>query len=243
MKEPQFALITGGGGDGIGRGIARRLAADGFYIVTLDKIQPATFLPNETFIEVDLMDISATDTALKKACKRPVTRLVNNVGTVFPASLEATRLEDLNEVLSLNLRCSIQCAQAVLPAMKNAKNGRIVNVSSRAALGKELRTAYSASKAGIHGLTRTWALELAQHNITVNAVAPGPIDTELFRRVNPVKSPRTRRIIEGIPIGRLGTPDDIAQVVAFFLDERSSFITGQILYACGGITVGLHAGG
>ena len=243
MKEPQFALITGGSGDGIGRGIARRLAADGFHIVTLDRVHPVTFLPNETFIEVDLMDVSATDAALKKACERPITRLVNNVGTVFPASLEATRFEELNQVLSLNIRCTIQCTQAVLPAMKDAKNGRIVSVSSRAALGKELRTAYCSSKAGIHGMTRTWALELGEYNITVNAVAPGPIDTELFRRVNPAKSPKTQRIIEGIPIRRLGTPDDIAHAVAFFLDERSSFITGQVLYACGGITVGLYGGG
>ena len=127
--------------------------------------------------------------------------------------------------------------------MKDAKNGRIVSVSSRAALGKELRTAYSASKAGIHGMTRTWALELGEFNITVNAVAPGPIDTKLFRQVNPAGSPKTQKIIEGVPMKRLGTPDDIAHAVAFFLDERSSFITGQVLYACGGITVGLYGGG
>ena len=97
MKEPQFALITGGSGDGIGRGIARRLVADGFHIVTLDRVPPVTVLPNESFIEVDLMDVLATDSALKKACERPITRLVNNVGTVFPASLETTRFEDLTQ--------------------------------------------------------------------------------------------------------------------------------------------------
>jgi NAD(P)-dependent dehydrogenase (short-subunit alcohol dehydrogenase family) len=243
MSDPQFALITGGGGDGIGRGIARRLAADGFHIVTMDRVAPSTYLPQETFIQVDLMDIGATEAALKQACERPITRLVNNVGTVFPASLEETRFDDLNQVLSLNIRCTIQCTQAVLPAMKAARDGRIVSISSRAALGKELRTAYSASKAGIHGMTRTWALELGEYGITVNAVAPGPIDTELFRRVNPAGSPKTQRIIDGVPVRRLGTPNDIAQAVSFFLDDRSSFITGQVLYVCGGITVGLYGGG
>jgi 3-oxoacyl-[acyl-carrier protein] reductase len=243
LKETRFALITGGGGGGIGRGIAERLAEDGFHITTMDRVPPNSPLPNETFIEVDLYDIAATDLALKKACERPITRLVNNVGTVFPASLEETQFADLNQVLSLNVRCSIQCAQAVLPAMKQAKDGRIVNISSRAALGKELRTAYSVSKGGIHGMTRTWALELGEHGITVNAVAPGPIDTELFRRVNPAGSPKTRRILEGVPLRRLGTPGDIAQAVSFFLDNRSGFITGQVLYVCGGITVGLYGTG
>jgi 3-oxoacyl-[acyl-carrier protein] reductase len=108
-------------------------------------------------------------------------------------------------------------------------------------VGKELRTAYSATKAGLHGLTKTWALELGNRNITINAVAPGPIDTEMFRAVNPPDSPRTKKIIEGIPLKRMGTPADIAHATAFFLEERSGYITGQVLYVCGGITVGLVA--
>jgi NAD(P)-dependent dehydrogenase (short-subunit alcohol dehydrogenase family) len=122
--------------------------------------------------------------------------------------------------------------------MKAARFGRIVSISSRAALGKELRTVYSATKAALHGMTKTWALELGAHGITVNAVGPGPIDTELFRRVNPADSPRTKAIIEGIPVKRLGTPEDIAHAVASLLDERAGFITGQVLYVCGGMTVG-----
>jgi NAD(P)-dependent dehydrogenase (short-subunit alcohol dehydrogenase family) len=117
--------------------------------------------------------------------------------------------------------------------------GRIVNVASRAAYGKELRSAYAASKAGLIGLTRTWALEYAAHGITVNAVAPGPIATELFRAGNPEGSERTRRIVEGVPAGRMGEPEDVAHAVMFFLDRRSSFVTGQVLPVCGGLTVGL----
>lgn len=236
------ALVTGGGGRGIGRAIVRRLLDDGYGVVSFDVVPPEPVAPNEHFIQVDLADASATERALGEACQaHAITALVNNVGTVHPAPLEETSLEDLQQVVNLNLRCAIQCAQAVLPAMKAARLGAIVNISSRAALGKELRTAYSATKAGLHGLTRTWALELAAHGITANAVAPGPIDTELFRRVNPPDNPRTQRIIDGIPVRRLGTPEDVAHAVAFFLDPRSSFVTGQVLYVCGGITVGLAA--
>lgn len=225
---------------GIGRGIATRLTGDGYCVVNLDRDPPAALLERETFIRVDLSDATSTATALAEAVERHApTRLVNNAGTVRPAPLEDVTLEDIQEVVSLNLRCSIQCAQAVLPAMKSARFGRIVNISSRAALGKELRTVYAATKAGLHGITRTWALELAAHGITVNAVGPGPIGTELFHRVNPADSPKTRAIIEGVPVKRLGTPDDIAHAAAYLLDERAGFVTGQVLYVCGGMTVGL----
>jgi NAD(P)-dependent dehydrogenase (short-subunit alcohol dehydrogenase family) len=164
---------------------------------------------------------------------------VNNVGIVRPAPLEETSVEDLAAVLDVNLRSAILAAQALLPTMREAGFGRIVNIASRAALGKELRTAYAASKAGLIGLTRTWALELAAQGITVNAIGPGPIATELFRRANPDNSPRTRAIIEGVPVKRLGTPDDIAHAAAFFLDDRAGFVTGQTVYVCGGLTVGM----
>ncbi|MBL0144192.1 MAG: SDR family oxidoreductase [Betaproteobacteria bacterium] len=236
MKD--CVLITGAS-QGIGRAAATRLAADGFDVVTLDREPPRAPLPAETFIEVDLASEEATREALARAMRnRPITRLVNNVGTVRPGTLEEATSADLAAVVSLNLRCSMQCVQALLPAMKAARFGRIVNISSRAALGKELRTVYAAAKAGIHGMTKTWALELAPHGITVNAVGPGPIGTELFHRVNPADSPRTRAIIDGIPIKRLGAPEDVAHAVASLLDERAGFITGQVLYVCGGMTVG-----
>jgi NAD(P)-dependent dehydrogenase (short-subunit alcohol dehydrogenase family) len=233
-----IALVTGASA-GIGRAIATRLAADGYEIVTLDRVAPKSLLAGETFIEVDLASEPATAGALEAATRgRAITRLVNNVGTVRPGTIEEATSEDLAAVVNLNLRCTLQCTQALLPAMKAARFGRIVSISSRAALGKELRTVYSATKAALHGMTKTWALELGAHGITVNAVGPGPIDTELFRRVNPADSPRTKAIIEGIPVKRLGTPEDIAHAVASLLDERAGFITGQVLYVCGGMTVG-----
>ncbi len=235
----ETALVTAAS-RGIGRGIATRLAQEGYALVTFDRDAPAALLPRETFIAVDLADASATARALAEAVAgHAPTRLVNNAGTVRPASLENTTFEDLEAVVSLNLRCSIQCAQALLPAMKAARSGRIVNISSRAALGKELRTVYAATKAGLHGITRTWALELAEYGITVNAVGPGPIATELFHRVNPPDSPKTKAIVGGVPVKRLGTPEDIAHAVAYFMDSRAGFVTGQVLYVCGGMTVGL----
>ena len=235
---PGWVLITGAG-RGIGRACAERLARDGLSIVTLDRNAPERPLPGEVFIDVDLADETATAAALAQATRdRAITRLVNNVGTVRPGSTESATSADLDAVMTLTLRCSMQCVRAVLPAMKAARFGRIASISSRAALGKELRVVYSAAKAGLEGMTKTWALELAPFGITANAVGPGPIGTELFHRNNPADSPRTRAIIEGIPVKRLGTPEDVAHAVASLLDERAGFITGQVLYVCGGMTVG-----
>jgi NAD(P)-dependent dehydrogenase (short-subunit alcohol dehydrogenase family) len=164
--------------------------------------------------------------------------LVNNVGAVFPAPLREQTLDQLDQSHALNLRCAVQCTQGVLDGMAEAGFGRIVNMSSRAALGKELRTAYAAAKAGLIGLTRAWALELGREGITVNANGPGPIATELFNYANPTDSPQTKAIISSVPVGRLGQPEDIANTAGIFLDERSGFITGQTLYVCGGLTVG-----
>ena len=155
-----------------------------------------------------------------------------------PGRVEEQTFADLDQAVSLNLRCALQCVQALLPGMKAAQFGRVVNISSRAALGKEQRTVYAATKAGLNGMTKVWALELGQYGITANAIGPGPIRTELFEKANPADSPRTRAIIAAIPVQRVGEPEDVANAAAFLLDARSGFITGQVLYVCGGMTVG-----
>ncbi len=232
-----FALVTGGSRN-IGGAISRRLTEDGFRVIVLD-IVPPEHDDLELFLPVDLSDAAATTAALAEAVSgRAVTRLVNNAGIVEPASLEETTLDSLDQVAAINLKAPILCAQAVLPAMKAAGRGRIVNISSRAALGKELRTAYAATKAGLHGMTRTWALELGAYGITVNAVGPGPIRTSLFDAVNPADSPRTQAILAKVPVGRLGTPEDVADAVSYFVSDRAGFVTGQVLYVCGGMTIG-----
>jgi len=235
MTDVRERLLVTGGASGIGRAIAEHGHSQGWDIVVVD--QEKSTIGHA--IVADLSDAGATTRALNEAlADGPITRLVNNVGAVFPASLENQSLDDVDRSHALNLRCAVQCAQAVLPGMKRAGFGRIVNVSSRAALGKELRTAYAAAKAGLIGVTRVWALELGEYGITVNAIAPGPIATDLFLQANPSRSPRTVALKASIAVGRLGTPEDVAYSTSFFLDSRSGFVTGQVLYVCGGLTVG-----
>ncbi|GAB3726415.1 SDR family oxidoreductase [Nocardiopsis nanhaiensis] len=224
-------LITGGA-SGIGAAIAERCRQDGLEVITADRIGGD--------IEVDLTDAEATTGALR-ACLEdgPITRLVNNVGAVFPGPVEEHTHDQMTAAWDVNVRTALTCLQPLLPGMKGEGFGRVVNISSRAALGKELRTAYAATKAAQIGMTRVWALELGQHGITVNAIAPGPISTELFEQANPPGSARTRAILDSVPVGRMGTPEDVAHSAAYLLDERSGFVTGQTVYVCGGITVGL----
>lgn len=239
MKTQRNRVLVTGGSAGIGASICRLLVEAGWDVLNFDINPPAAAGAGE-WTKVDMADQDNLARSLQVAIAQgPVLGLVNNVAAIRPATLEATRLADFDWQVNVGARAALQCAQALVPAMRAAGRGRIVNVTSRAALGKELRSGYAAAKGALNALTRTWALELGGAGITVNAVAPGPINTEAFAAANPGDSPRTRQILEGIPVRRLGTPDDVARAVAFFMGEDNAFITGQVLYVCGGITVGL----
>lgn len=231
------ALITGGA-QGIGAAITARLRADGFRTITLDISKPVHDLADRV-VQLDLSDAEATRAACAEiAAQEDVTCLVNNVGIVAPAPLESVELDDFDRLFHTNLRPSLICAQAFIPAMKAAGHGRIVMNTSRVTLGKELRTLYSATKGAAQSMARTWALELGPFGITVNCVAPGPIGTDAFWRNNPPDSSRTRAIIEQVPMRRIGTPEDVANAVSFFAAPEAGFVTGQTLFVCGGVTTG-----
>ena len=239
MQINNLVLITGAS-QGIGRAIATRVIQDGYRVINLDKKAPKSLLEGETYHSIDLIDPQAIKELIPKITKQePILRLVNNAGFIRPGALENTTLDDFEAVMALNLRAPMLLAQQLLPHMRQAKFGRIVSIASRAALGKEERTVYAASKAGLVGMTKTWALEMAKFGITVNAIGPGPIATELFTSGNPPDDPKTIKIIQNIPVQRMGQPEDVAHAVASLLDDRAGFITGQIHFVCGGMTVGL----
>jgi len=234
--ENEATLVTGGAG-GIGSGIVQRLIAEGQRVIVLDQHQGT----NESAIHevVDLSDPRATKEALARICaQHNITRLVNNAALCRVLPLEEDDVKNLEHTAAVNLFGAVLCTQAVLPAMTRAGFGRIVNISSRGAFGKESRLSYNATKAGINTLTRTWALEFASRGITVNAVAPGVVDAGMYKRSSGIDPELTHRTNESIPMKRLGKPEDVAEAVAFFLSERNTYITGQLLFVCGGLSIG-----
>lgn len=236
--QKKWAVVTGGARN-IGQAIGQRLLADGFGVIALDLVAPEEPALQTDARLVDLSDLAAAEAVLAEiAVLYQVSVLVNNVGIVRPALFDAVEVGDFDAVLHLNTRTALLAAKALVPGMRRLGFGRIVMNTSRVTLGKEARSLYSASKGALEAMARTWALELAKDGITVNCVAPGPIATSVFWENNPPEAASTRKIMAGIPVGRMGTPEDVANAVSFFCDDRSSFVTGQTLYVCGGVTVG-----
>ncbi|TAL53573.1 SDR family oxidoreductase [Pandoraea sp.] len=234
----RVAIVTGGSA-GIGKSICHHLLDAGYEVVSLARRGADFSHPKLHSIEVDLADAAATCDAAQAVTQRfEVSTLVHNAGVIRPALLPEVSLDDLAALNHLHLGAAITLAQAALPAMKAQGFGRIVLISSRAALGLATRTAYSATKAGMLGMARTWALELGPYGITSNVVAPGPIQTDMFHEVVPAGSEKVTQIAAGIPVKRLGQADDVARAVMFFAAPENSFVTGQVLYVCGGTSVG-----
>jgi NAD(P)-dependent dehydrogenase (short-subunit alcohol dehydrogenase family) len=238
MRANKVAAVTGGSA-GIGKVIVERLLSEGYDVVSLARRRSGIDHARLHEVEVDLTDRAATKQAAGEIARRfELTTIVHNAGVIRPALLPEVQLEDLDALVNLHLGSAVLLAQAALPHMQERRFGRILLLSSRAALGAQTRTSYSATKAGMLGMARTWALELAPQGITVNVVAPGPVHTDMFYDVIPAGSEREQKLAASIPVGRIGEPEDVARSVSFFIQPEAGFITGQVLYVCGGASLG-----
>ena len=245
--EGRVALVTGAA-QGIGEAIGRRLASEGARVVLADRnvdLLARTQAEIERTISKSVPDAMPLDVTDAAAVHEVIQRvqsdygrldvLVNNAGIIRDNWVNRLTDDDWNEVIAINLTGAFNTCRAATSGMRERGYGRIVNMASRAWLGNPGQANYAASKAGLVGLTRALALELARFGVTVNAVAPGLIDTPLARSLHPDVR---ERLIKAQPGGRMGSPDEVAAAVAFLASEEAAFITGQVLHVCGGKSVG-----
>jgi NAD(P)-dependent dehydrogenase (short-subunit alcohol dehydrogenase family) len=230
-------VIITGANKGIGLASSRLLSKKYNIIgIARKKINnfPGTFIACDLSNEAEINELCEF---IKKKYKK-IYGIVNNAGASYGQSVKNFDLKTFDKSINLNLRAAIHLSKEFVDQMIKNKEGRIINIASRAALGRENRTSYSAAKSGLYGFTRTWALELAKHNITVNTISPGPILTELQKKNNNQSKNYKKKFLSQNPMGRFGKPEEVANAVDFFISEKSSFITGQCLYVCGGMSVG-----
>lgn len=231
-------FIVTGGTKGIGFATVQRLINAGHHTISLARSKPSNEFPGD-FVSVDLADTAATGDVIEQILdNNQIDGVVNNVGLVRPAAIGEVEFADLEDVININVRSALQLTQAVLPGMKERGWGRIINISSLTVLGFPERTCYAAAKSALMSFTRSWGLELATTGITANAVAPGSIETELFRKFNPPGSAGEAQYRSAIPMKRLGKPDEIAAAIFFLLSDDAAFITGQTLFVDGGESIG-----
>jgi len=231
------AIVITGASKGIGRAAADLLSAQGWSVIGVARHAPAHF-PG-VFIESDLSDPSATqDLAHSLSARGGILGIVNNVGLAKHEIVGSVDPTDFAMLMDINLRPALQLTQALLPGMRAARFGRVVNITSLVTRGVAYRTSYAAAKSALESVTRSLAIELASDGITANAVAPGPTETELFRANNARGSSGEARYLGQIPMGRLGHPEEVAAAIAFLASDRAAFITGQTLHVDGGATLG-----
>ena len=239
-------VVVTGAGRGMGQAIAERLAAEGARVavtdVDLDSAQKtAGALDGAAGFRLDITDAAEVSTRIEEivAALGPIDALVNNAGWDRLAPFLETDEDLWDRIIDINLRGPIRITKAVLPQMVERQSGRIVNISSDAGrVGSTGEAVYSACKAGIIGFGKTVAREMARHGITVNAICPGPTATPLLESmVGEGNDKLIDSLKRGIPMRRLGEPDDIAGAVAFIVSDDAGFVTGQTLSVSGGLTM------
>ncbi len=245
MNEKRIAIVTGAA-KGIGKAICIRLVRDGYFVIAVDQDptgeqglidelgKDAVACNNMNICnEQQVKDLFA-DT-VKQYGK--IDAVVNNAGIIRDNMIWNMSVDDFDAVINVNLKGTwLMCREAAM-IMKVQKSGRIVNIASRAWLGNRGQSNYSASKAGVVALTRVLALELGKYNISVNAIAPGLIDTPLTQKL---EKDVLQKLIEAQPSKSMGTPDDVAKAVAFLAADTTNFITGQTIYVDGGKSIGAN---
>ncbi|WP_066941775.1 3-oxoacyl-ACP reductase FabG [Microtetraspora fusca] len=248
-RQPGRTAVVTGAARGIGAAIARRLGRDGFAVAVLD-LDEAAGKPVAEEIEaaggralaigVDVADEQAVEAAVARVAAElgAPTVLVNNAGIIRDNLLFKMTAGDWDAVMGVHLRGAFLMSRAAQKYMTEAGWGRIVNLSSTSALGNRGQANYAAAKAGLQGFTKTLAIELGRFGVTVNAIAPGFIETDMTAataaRVGVPFEDFKAAAAKQIPVGRVGRPEDIAATVSFFVREEASFVSGQVIYVAGG---------
>jgi 3-oxoacyl-[acyl-carrier protein] reductase len=244
----RVAIVTGAG-RGIGAAVAKRLAADGFAVGLLDLDEAGVKQGAEAIVAgggeaigvtLDVSDAEQVDAAVARVAQElgPPTVLINNAGITRDNLLFKMTEQDWDSVIGVHLRGSFLMSRAVQKHQTEQGWGRVVNLSSTSALGNRGQANYSAAKAGLQGFTKTLAIELGKFGVTANAIAPGFIATDMTaataERMGISFEDFKKAAAEQIPVRRVGTPEDIANLAAFLVSEEAGFVSGQVIYAAGG---------